>query len=223
MANNTVQDEITRITTNVTNALTAIAAKGVTVPLKANSNNLAALIGSIPIATHSPTISVDYNGEITATCGNSSSTYQLSNKDDTDLIPANIQKGKIIFGVPGNLVVPEYKEVTIYSSSGTPRLKDMTSACGYMSDNGIAFLIIVAKTNTSLGTSSATGGWVVASASSQKKPASQTVLDVKVAGHANAAAYISTSGSVYITNSGTDATTIAAGTSVTITGCWITA
>ena len=42
-----IQSEITRISGNVTNALAAIASKGVTVPSSANSDSLADLISLI--------------------------------------------------------------------------------------------------------------------------------------------------------------------------------
>lgn len=42
-----IQSEITRLNTNVTNALSAISGKGVTVPADANSDDLAGLIGQI--------------------------------------------------------------------------------------------------------------------------------------------------------------------------------
>lgn len=43
-----VSSQITRISTNVSNALTAIASKGVTVPASAKSDQLASLIALIP-------------------------------------------------------------------------------------------------------------------------------------------------------------------------------
>lgn len=44
-----IQSEITRLSGNVSAALTAIEAKGVTVPSGANSNDLATLIGEIKV------------------------------------------------------------------------------------------------------------------------------------------------------------------------------
>lgn len=49
-----IQSEITRISGNVADALTAIAAKGVTVPQGANSDDLADLIGSIQTGGGTP-------------------------------------------------------------------------------------------------------------------------------------------------------------------------
>lgn len=49
-----IQSEITRISGNVADALTAIAAKGVTVPQGANSDDLAYLIGSIQTGGGTP-------------------------------------------------------------------------------------------------------------------------------------------------------------------------
>lgn len=45
-----IQSEITRIADNVDDALSAIAAKGVTVPSGANSDDMATLIGQISTA-----------------------------------------------------------------------------------------------------------------------------------------------------------------------------
>ena len=60
-----VQSEITRIAGNVSDALTAIAAKGVTVPSGSNSDDLADLIGQISTSsgyTVTITDTLDVNG-----------------------------------------------------------------------------------------------------------------------------------------------------------------
>lgn len=57
-----ISTEITRISGNVSDALTAIGAKGVTVPSGSNSDNLATLITSIPTSTsgNNPTLETEW-------------------------------------------------------------------------------------------------------------------------------------------------------------------
>ena len=61
-----------------------------------------------------PEITVDNTGLVTAATGNRSVTHQITNTDDTDLIPSNIRKGTDIFGVTGSL-----EEVNIDSELST--------------------------------------------------------------------------------------------------------
>ena len=64
-----IQSEITRISGNVANTLTAIANKGVTVPQGSNSDDMATLINSIVFqhyytGTSTPSSSLGSNGDI---------------------------------------------------------------------------------------------------------------------------------------------------------------
>lgn len=51
--------------------------------------------------SHTPSVSVNANGLVTASCGGQSTTHQLSSSDDADFVAANIVKNKTIFGVTG--------------------------------------------------------------------------------------------------------------------------
>jgi len=69
-----IQSEITRLRENVSNALQAISAKGVTVPEGANSDDLAALIGQIETGG----LDVDYQyGKSEATSFSSGQTKNI--------------------------------------------------------------------------------------------------------------------------------------------------
>ena len=63
-----IQSEITRLNTNVTNALSAISGKGVTVPADANSDSLAGLIEQIEAGTSSDYYTLQ-NGVLAITPG----------------------------------------------------------------------------------------------------------------------------------------------------------
>ena len=78
-----ISSEISRISGNISDALTAIAAKGVTVPAGSNSDDLATLIGSIQTGG---------GGGMTATgtiVGNGTNVLQISCDFEPDLIYIN--------------------------------------------------------------------------------------------------------------------------------------
>lgn len=77
-----IQSEITRISGNVADALTAIAAKGVTVPQGANSDDLADLIAAI--ASDLTTKTITLNGSYSA---------QDDNADGYSAVTVNVQNG----------------------------------------------------------------------------------------------------------------------------------
>lgn len=77
-----IQSEITRISGNVADALTAIAAKGVTVPQGANSDDLADLIAAI--ASDLTTKTITLNGTYSA---------QDDNADGYSAVTVNVQNG----------------------------------------------------------------------------------------------------------------------------------
>lgn len=92
-----IQSEITRISGNVADALTAIAAKGVTVPQGANSDDLADLIGSIAsdLTTKTITLNGSYSAQddnadgysaVTVNVANGASMTEVANTYGTELV-----------------------------------------------------------------------------------------------------------------------------------------
>ena len=92
-----IQSEITRISGNVADALTAIAAKGVTVPQGANSDDLADLIGSIASDLTTKTITLngtyepdddnaDGYSEVTVNVQGGASMTEVANTYGTELV-----------------------------------------------------------------------------------------------------------------------------------------
>ena len=92
-----IQSEITRISGNVADALTAIGNKGVTVPQGANSDDLADLIGSIAsdLTTKTITLNGTYDpdddnadgySEVTVNVANGASMTEVANTYGTELV-----------------------------------------------------------------------------------------------------------------------------------------
>ena len=97
-----IQSEITRISGNVADALTAIAAKGVTVPQGANSDDLADLIGSIAsdLTTKTITLNGSYSAQydnadgysaVTVNVANGASMTEVANTYGTELVITSAQ------------------------------------------------------------------------------------------------------------------------------------
>lgn len=97
-----IQSEITRISGNVADALTAIAAKGVTIPQGAKSDDLADLIGSIAsdLTTKAITLNGTYSAEddqadgyseVTVNVANGASMTEVQNQYGTELVITSAQ------------------------------------------------------------------------------------------------------------------------------------
>lgn len=97
-----IQSEITRISGNVADALTAIVAKGVTVPQGANSDDLADLIGSIAsdLTTKTITLNGSYSAQddnadgysaVTVNVANGASMTEVANTYGTELVITSAQ------------------------------------------------------------------------------------------------------------------------------------
>lgn len=93
-----IQSEITRISGNVSDALDAIAAKGVTVPAASTSDDLAALIALIPQGGGTAAISIV---DTTDAAGGTVRTVTALNISDTTAVAADVAQGKYFYTSDG--------------------------------------------------------------------------------------------------------------------------
>ena len=109
-----ISSEISRISGNVSDALTAIAAKGVTVPAGSNSDDLADLIGSIAgdLDTKTITLNGTYAAEDDSVDGYSEVTVNVANGATMTEVANTYGAGVVITSAQG--AVPSATRHTLY-------------------------------------------------------------------------------------------------------------
>ena len=139
-----IASEITRISTNVENAYTAANAKGATMPVSQNSDNLATTIASIPQGgsavidslSITPTTSAQ---TITAPTGldgyNPITVSAVTSSIDANIVAGNIKKDVSILGVTGSYEGVTPSGTLSITQNGTYRVtiynKDGKFVAGY--------------------------------------------------------------------------------------------
>lgn len=127
-----IQSEITRLSGNVSDALDAIEAKGVTIPTGANSDNLANLIGQISGSGGNYIISVDSDSAVGSAVVGTATTVAPNYTPSGDVVQAmedvefmsgatvalNYSFANSILTITGLTVTPITVEKTI--ATGTP-------------------------------------------------------------------------------------------------------
>lgn len=198
-----IQSEITRIATNISNALSAIANKGVTVPTGSNSDDLAGLIAAVPQLDTSDAnaaaadIRSGKSGYVNGSKVNGSvtsrSSSDLSVSGDTVTVPAGIYDTQATMAVASG-------------TAGTP-----IATKGTVSNHAISITPSVTNT-TGYITGSTITGEAVTVAASELDSDSKTITKngtVDVVGYASV--------TVSVTKSTTTRTTTSDGTTLNFT------
>lgn len=121
-----ISTEITRISGNVSDALTAIGAKGVTVPTGSNSDDLADLIGAITgnLTTKTITLNGSYSAEDDSADGYSAVTVNVQGGASMSEVANQYGTELVITSAPGS--APSATRHTLYFE-----LEDETTATVY--------------------------------------------------------------------------------------------
>ena len=126
----TIESEITKLNTNLTNSYTACQNKGATMPANQNFDNLASTISAIPAGTSPTLASLTVTPSTTAqtltppsgTDGyNTIKVGAVTSAIDSDIVAGNIKSGVNILGVSGTVteLKGQTKTVTLTTTSTT--------------------------------------------------------------------------------------------------------